>query len=775
MPLTPSLGAHIGGGCMGFTIALVQNQSEMAHYGYADARPLLTGLGYKTELFTAANIHDLSKFLESDVFDAVVVGSNALNDKTIRSTMFDAQFIEGFREWLSRGHGALILHQLRLSTFKASEATLRFLPSPFNDISAKVRPTEERSFEGRLDYGAKARSHILLLYPNRIFPEDIQKNALNFRSLPGLYWHYWEKVSLSYWEILLVDKREDTSLAESDRPLVVASRGPETFRIVCSSLTLDWQKQREFLENILTYVVEGHHTTAILADENKRSLAFEYLLGTLRSRKYPFKVYFSAQGHSLLRKHIEDEVHQILILGPFVATDTLSPQFLSSVEEKLGAGFLKIIDIEEGKGVSKFTVSGGERGALRILQESELYIRKELRDNGYIDGSFWSTVETLQVLQALSPTYVKSRYQVGKALQKAKEHDKDGSYDEVFGVTNALLWLRGTFLGVEDRDTQSSARWIRKNLSHYEPREQMLAYLTLYDLGMISGDEKRQMEALLSALNVQVLNETDIIVYLRAVLKTRFWKVVPELVSALEHKQLLSGAWVDLATTATVVTTLIEVLKALQEQQAAVYSEVKHPIEQMMFRGIIYIQEGLEAREYKYPWENKASTTLKCVQAWLRFDEMIDFPVYELVQTLTRYHAQTSLLSSGRQALAILEELKQDNVQLREKLHVLGKEKEAISSENKLFEKRIRKSWKYLLLAIVSLYLLITVSVAYVLSHSLLEFAKILEIAFFKSWAVHAGILGLIAAYLAVPWEKIRQVLIRQILGGQYDDKEDST
>ena len=95
---------------MGFVIALIQNQSEMAHYAFADARPLLRGLNYNVVLFTAANIRELAKKLEDDIFDALVVGSNALNDKTIRSIMFDEQFVKHFRKWLSKGHGVLVLH-----------------------------------------------------------------------------------------------------------------------------------------------------------------------------------------------------------------------------------------------------------------------------------------------------------------------------------------------------------------------------------------------------------------------------------------------------------------------------------------------------------------------------------------------------------------------------------------------------------------------------------------------------------------------------------------
>ena len=42
-----------------YTVALVQNQSEMSHYACADARSLLRDCGYDGRLFTGDDIADL--------------------------------------------------------------------------------------------------------------------------------------------------------------------------------------------------------------------------------------------------------------------------------------------------------------------------------------------------------------------------------------------------------------------------------------------------------------------------------------------------------------------------------------------------------------------------------------------------------------------------------------------------------------------------------------------------------------------------------------------
>lgn len=66
-----------------YKIALIQNKSEMGYYGYADARPMIKELGYEAALYTADNIGTLGAAFERGFYDAIVIGSNAFNDKTI--------------------------------------------------------------------------------------------------------------------------------------------------------------------------------------------------------------------------------------------------------------------------------------------------------------------------------------------------------------------------------------------------------------------------------------------------------------------------------------------------------------------------------------------------------------------------------------------------------------------------------------------------------------------------------------------------------------------
>lgn len=737
-----------------FTVALLQNQSEMAHYGYADARPLLKDLGYQPYLYTADNIESLGSALVRNQYDAVVFGSNALNDKTIRAEVISSSFQTEFREWLSNGagRGCLCLHQLRLATLE--DSTLRFLPEPLNSLKAKVRPPTEKSAHGEIALGSKAGDHPLLLYPHRIDPEGVRRNAVNFRSLPGFYWHSWSNVNLEHWEVLLVDP----CAPEDPRPLVLSAREPRDSRVVVSALTLDWQKQRHFLQNLLTYAVEGRHNTAVLADQDSRSTAFEYFIGTLQSRKYPFRKYFLGQELRALEQHLIDGVHAALVIGPFVALSRLPSSLSKVISDRVVSGYLKLVTIESPEPEARrFSVAGRERSALRWLNTAELQIQAELRE-GYVDGSFWSTAETLQILQTLPQSTSSYKHLVDQALKLASEHDRDGSYDEVFGVTCAFLWMRGTYLGVEAQGTVETTKWIRARIPNYENREQVQAYLTLSELGIITDVERQELGSLLADLQTTQLSEIDIAVYLRAALASNHLSVIPGLASALEEKQNM-GAWIDLATTATTVAVLIDTLAALRSDPAA-YGRLKPTIEQMLFAGIIHIQEDFQRslasdQTQKYPWDGKASTTCKCIQAWLKFEDLIDLPVHELVETLTGYDIYSTSLSSGSQALSVLEDLKEENSNLRSetaKLDTFLSKTRDVARKNKLL----------LFMLCITLYILVTIMGGLGKQGGLKQVTEILKIGFADAWAVHLGVVGTAAAVLSAvaaavmfPWSKV--------------------
>jgi hypothetical protein len=393
------------------------------------------------------------------------------------------------QEFLERGGGLLSFHQLGLAGL--SDARFEFLPDALKPVRAVRRPANERSAVGDLALSAAAAQHILLVYPNLIDADVIQQNATSFRSLPGLYWHYWDEVSFASWDTLMVDINEG-----NPRSLLLASKQSEPYRVVKSALTLDWQRQRSLLENLLTYIVEGRHSTALLSDDHHVTTGYSYLLEALQSRRFPFAEYRRNTNLSSLARYITSRVHTTLLLAPFVDLED-EPQFLQdTIKSEIDAGGLRLLKIEKTQnGVGRYSVVSRQRCATRIMQQVELRIQGELR-SGYIDGSFWNTAESLQTLRAIPRRSERDFSKlIDGVLARINDHDRDGSYDETFGATCAAYWLRATYLGATDPATRETERWIRSAIGRYEDRERALAYTIFGGLTSIGASAPRQIRS----------------------------------------------------------------------------------------------------------------------------------------------------------------------------------------------------------------------------------------------------------------------------------------
>lgn len=748
-----------------YVIALIQNQSEMAHYGYADARPLLSELNYKSILYTADNIDNLSHDLNRKTFDAVIFASNALNDKIIRNTTMTESFRKILDKSLSEGLGLLILHQLKLAQIQ--DSNLAFLPSTLNEILAVVRPKNEKFAEGSIDFLGSSQNHITLLYPNRIDTVELRQHAIGFKSLRGLYWHYWDNINLSEWDTLFVDN----SYEPENRAILLVTKESSDKRIVISSLTLDWQKQRPLLANLLTYVIEGRHNTAVLSDEKKADTAFDYLIRTIESRKFPFQKYFAGDSLDFLKKNLKDGVHTTLLLGPYVDPAKLDAEFNLTIRNLVMNGQLKLLSIEkEGDQFRRFSLSGRERFAYRLLQDVELKIQAELK-SGYVDGSFWSTAETLKTVESLDQKSANYNELVDSALDEArKDHDREGSYDEVFGVTCAFYWMRAFYLGTKSEYSKATESWIRNNISNYEIREQALAYTTFSELGTLIPNDKNSLVLILDHLSIEQLSEIDLIVFLKAALTIKHYKIMPALVTNLNNNQNTEGAWVDLATTATATSLLIDTLEALKKD-SPIYNKVKPDIEKMIFKSVIHIQESYERSALNlkpngYPWDGKASTTIKCLQAWLKFDELLDLPVYEIVEALSRFNFQSNNFSSGKTALAVLEDMKIENKSLLEKFSELKILKEKYKANKTKLKETLNSKRKMSIILFLSLYTFLTTIIGIIKTFQLKGLADVLNKCIINSWGYHLTFLaaaGSILAAIYVPF-------IRKKLGIEKDE-----
>ena len=379
-----------------YRVALVQNQSEMAHYGYADAQPLLREMGYDVELFTAHNVRQLAGSIGSS-FDAIFLGSNSLNDKTIRIELREGEVGKSIAEFLASGGGLLSMHQLGMA--RESDVQFSFLPdSEMEDLKSVVRPLDEDPTDGEISIPNGTENHILNRYPHVIHGGQVMSACRQFRSLPGLYWHWWEGVNLSSWDTILHDAKGDTQ-----RPLLIATKESSPIRAVFSAVTLDWQRHRSLLENVLRFIVEGRHATAVLYDPRQSSIGFEYLLKSLSSQRFPYRQYALDTNVSELARYVDEGVHTSLMLAPHVEASEIPDSLSESIQQSLGAGSLRLIQVDSPSGGSEtgvLRIESRQRFAIAKLHEVELRIQSELR-NGYVDGSFWGTAEVLQKLDKI--------------------------------------------------------------------------------------------------------------------------------------------------------------------------------------------------------------------------------------------------------------------------------------------------------------------------------------------------------------------------------------
>ncbi|QSZ41240.1 hypothetical protein GJV85_03630 [Sulfurimonas aquatica] len=726
-----------------YKVALIQNQSEMLHYGYADARTLIKNFGYQLELYTADNIDNLGLALSDDKYDAIIIGSNSFNDKTIREEFEKNYFINIFQTWIQSngGRGCLCMHQLRLASEKNS--SLMFLPEYLNNVSAVKRLPGEKSADGNISFGFKAEKHNLCLYPNKINPQNIKRIALEYKSLPGIYWHYWSNVNLSDWEILI----NDLSTDENFRPLIINSRKPDQGRIVLSALTLDWQKQEDVLQNILTYVVEGKHSTAILSSYDNTNRSFEYFMSILRSKKTPFRNYNISDQLEILTNSILNNIHNILLLGPNISLSELPSNLSKNVKEKVNEGKLKLISIKDTDGdFSSFSVFGRERSAQELLYAAELKIQSELH-TGYIDGSFWSTIETLQILNNLDRLQSSYKQFISKVLILMSKHDKNGSYDEVFGATCALLWIRGIHLGITSYKTEETFQWIKERISEYESREQLQAYLIIIELKIESAVINELVENIFKGIDFDSLSEIDIIVYLKAMIASNNTNFLLKLIFLLKDKQKENGSWIDLATTATSISVLIDILLHIQLDKLD-----KASIENIIYNGVNYIQNSLQSATVNvnnecYPWDGKASTTVKCINALFRYEELISLPVNELIKFITKNKNKISSISDSRQALSILNEMKDENTNLINKSNEL---KIKLLKKSKIS----RLSTTYMSISLLFGYILLSIIIVPLYNLGPEYSISLIKIVFIDAWPSHIAIMGAIGALLALPIKK---------------------
>ncbi|MGH3889566.1 MAG: hypothetical protein ACRDSZ_23900 [Pseudonocardiaceae bacterium] len=738
-----------------YHVALIQNQSEMAHYGYADAQNLLLELGYSPTLYTAHNIQSLAAPTAEKKYDTIIIASNAMNDRKIRSELSSPTLATAIESYLSDGGGLLCLHQLGLAS--ASEGRrLPFLPENLRKVSLQRRPPQERADKGAISIPQAGQQHVIALYPNQVTSESLRRISLGFQSLPGLYWHYWTHADLVDWDTLVID---DSTAPQ--RPLIISSKETDVCRVVLSALPLDWQRQRYLLENVLTYVVEGRHSNALIADDATSTAEFSYLVDVLRSRRLPFRVYGVSVNQDQLARNIFNQVHSTLLLASESVLGRLEQNLQQIIWTSVEKAKLRLLTLGQlGESEGQLTVRNRRPFAVSLLRRLQIQVQAELL-SGYIDGSLWSTAEALRSLSRINELQLADAANfsslIGKVLEQISDHDRDGSYDETFGATCAALSVRVRYLGPTDESVKASMAWLRARIDRFEGRERALFYETLAESNCLSDAERVQLVNLLDSLRIDQLTQTDAISFLRAAASINHVNVMPALIAALAqnaHKQ----DWSDTATAAGAASILIESEDQLRAASGhVVRMETFEQSRRLKTEAITEIQDIVyraAKSDTPYPWDGKASTSAICLEAWLRFDSQLVTPVYDAVEALTEGNSFSALEASDRTAMSALEQLKEQNQDLQARVINYEHQVTVIRSHRRRISRTIVLFRILAGIAVFALYIA-SVLIVVAVTDGTKARASLLSDSFVSPWTFHLTIASVIVASLAVPWGRL--------------------
>jgi hypothetical protein len=176
--------------------------------------------------------------------------------------------------------------------------------------------------------------------------------------------------------------------------------------------------------------------------------------------------------------------------------------------------------------------------------------------------------------------------------------------------------------------------------------------------------------------------------------------------------------------------------------------QLRARVDDLLYSTIIWLQETFDrgaSRGADYPWDGKASTAMKCLEARLKFDGSLDLPVYEAADVLHRAGSKASAIASGRTALSVLEELKNENDALRKEL--------ADSKERLESVPRLRLTRRLLIVSTgVLLYALGALAIGINVDGPTDGFMELMNRSFVRLAVLHGSVLALLAAYLVLPW-----------------------
>lgn len=669
-----------------YCIALIQNESEMMRYSWADVRPMIERIqGYRFDGYTTENIEELFPKLSTTLYDAIIIASNACNDRIIRNSLEKhSQEIDSF---LQKGKGLLISFQMKKPEFEHYE----FLPDKFKISATNRKDFGENPQDGNLDVGQGQDNHTILCYPKKIDPQKVKQHSLTNNLVEGIYWTYLTPKNPENYKNLIEDNSYNPS-----RSLLLVSREDYTFRIAVSTIAMDWQGHDDLWNNTVKYVVEGRPSIAVIHKSGRSIFDFRYLMASLEINKVSYAEYIL---DSMDLDSVAIDIHDSYLLSPSWTPPEID-KFINAFSHLDSKGQAEVFFFSESQNGTPIIQTVSNYREFEVIARNSItwLISQFPQDEkqGYWDESFWTTVDVLNTMIEFDIPILQFKPKILKSIDKK---DKNGSYDEVLGATCAMFEVYDLFLGRDHEKTQRALDWIQGQLPKKILFERSTAYeiLVRLNIDVLESDLLSFKNEIVNSVE-EIQNEFKLYRYGRTLLACGFVNEATKVATQLEKLQdNLSGKWVNIPNTAAIIDFLIE----LQTKN----KNPNESIDEMIFKGVQYLKYTYTPEQFS--WNQDISATAKSLKALRSFEQKIKLPI-DAVRT-----AMETVDFKAKNYIAI-ESASELNYKLLNEVNTLTHRCQNLQNSFKSLQKTINKLSRFSAVSIIviilsSVYLLLFV------------------------------------------------------------------
>lgn len=624
-----------------YKVCLIQNQSEMVHYRFADLRLFLENHNINYDLYTAENIETIISNFEKESYDAIIFSTNSLNDRMILSTIDQEPFKLLLDKHLSQNRGVLITSQLN---YAKNRQDLNFMPIEKDSMRLMINPLQNNAKS--IQFSNFAPNHLVFNFPHQITDSQIGTHALSSVDIKGLYWHTLHP-DMEHWDVLLEDKAPLFALYKSKK-------------IVMTSLLLDWQNHEHLLLNTLHFLMRKTLPIAFVYHDTITSDIHEYILRFLDVSQFEVVIYHIQNDLEKLKQRLSLQVHQIVLFANDYTLENLY-ETDASIKTMIEKNDVRAITLNYDK--KSFILFGTSNSLYDIGLSLELYIKNEL-STGYIEGSFWKSIEVLQSLEKLNPDfdhiYCKNLDSINHLLQKSIVN---ASYNETFQATCALLWYYKKLMR-DEKNAQDTLAWLNQHIHQLSDHD----YLFLAYYKHLSNVNDVDITTLKSKFNNLIENnpkDLDLSILLYVCYHYHFDVLDLEKVLSLLKATYQTNGWLNLFNTANISKILILLFHE---------NRLDHDLRNILFDIIINLREFILKTTIKKN-EFEIVSLIKAIEVCSFFEDLINFPTTELFKLIEPKNENFIVTKSdlmNAEAMRIdFFKMKQENAINKEKLKKL--------------------------------------------------------------------------------------------------------